>query len=205
MRTFSLFQQVIMLISFAGLLAQFSPWAMALLFVAGFPAFVAETKFSSDAFRLFRRRAPETRLQLYLETVMAREDHAKETQLFGLGPMLLDRYRQIFHKIYAEDRALTIRRETWGLLLTLFATVALYGAYAWIAVAAVNGGITIGEMTMYLLLFKQGQGAVSSSLASVGMYGKPLPDQPASTQRSRGMVGRRRRGRTRPTACASRT
>ena len=47
----------------------------------------------------------------------------------------------------------------------------LYGAYAWIAVSAVQGQITIGEMTMYLLLFKQGQGAVSASLASIGgMY-----------------------------------
>src|SRR5690606_7666094 len=171
MRTFSLLQQLIMLGSFAGLLAAFSPWAMLLLVLAGLPAFLAETKFSGDAFRLFRRRAPESRMQLYLETVLAREDHAKETQLFALGPLLLDRYRRIFRKLYAEDRALTIRRETWGLLLTLFGTLTLYGAYAWIAVSAVQGSITIGEMTMYLLLFKQGQAAVSSSSASIGgMY-----------------------------------
>ena len=118
---------------------------MVLLVLAGLPAFVAETKFSGDAFRLFRMRAPESRLQLYLETVMAREDNAKEVQLFQLGPMLLDRYKAIFHKIYQEDRALTMRRETWGLSLSLFGTAVLYGAYGWIAVTAVQGGITIGR------------------------------------------------------------
>jgi len=171
MRNFALFQQLVSLVSFGALLAAFSPWAMGLLILAGLPAFVAETKFSGDAFRLFRMRAPESRLQLYLETVMAREDNAKEVQLFQLGPMLLDRYKAIFQKIYREDRSLTLRRETWGLSLSLFGTAVLYGAYGWIAVAAVQGGITIGEMTMYLLLFKQGQAAVAASLASIGgMY-----------------------------------
>ncbi len=171
MRNFSLFQQLVSLLSFAVLLAAFSPWAMGLLVLAGLPAFVAETKFSGDAFRLFRMRAPESRLQLYLESVIAREDNAKEVQLFQLGPMLLDRYKAIFRKIYREDRALTMRRETWGLSLTLFGTAALYAAYGWIAVSAVNGGITLGEMTMYLLLFKQGQSAVAASLGSIGgMY-----------------------------------
>ena len=171
MRNFALFQQLVSLVSFGALLAAFSPWAMGLLVLAGLPAFVAETKFSGDAFRLFRMRAPESRLQLYLETVMAREDNAKEVQLFQLGPMLLDRYKAIFQKIYREDRALTLRRETWGLSLSLFGTAVLYGAYGWIAVTAVQGGITIGEMTMYLLLFKQGQAAVAASLSSIGgMY-----------------------------------
>lgn len=171
MRNFALFQQLVSLLSFGALLAAFSPWAMALLVLAGLPAFVAETKFSGDAFRLFRMRAPESREQNYLETVMAREDNAKEVHLFQLGPLLLDRYKAIFRKIYGEDRALTLRRESWGLSLSLFGTAVLYGAYAWIAVSAVQGKITLGEMTMYLLLFKQGQGAVAASLGSIGgMY-----------------------------------
>ena len=171
MRSFALLQQLISLVSFSILIAQFSIWAMVLLIVAGLPAFVAETKFSGDAFRLFRFRAPEARLQNYLEIVLAREDHAKEVKLFGLGPLLLKRYREIFDKVYGEDRALTLRREGWGLVLTLVGTAALYGAYAWIVVAAVNVTITLGEMTMYLLLFRQGQGAVSAGLGSIGgMY-----------------------------------
>jgi ATP-binding cassette subfamily B protein len=171
MRSFALVQQLISLISFAVLIAQFSIWAMVLLIVAGLPAFIAETKFSGDAFRLFRFRAPEAREQNYLEIVLAREDHAQEVKLFGLGPLLLKRYREIFNKVYGEDRALTLRRESWGLGLTLIGTLALYGAYAWIVVAAINIAITLGEMTMYLLLFRQGQGAVSAGLGSIGgMY-----------------------------------
>ena len=138
MRTFGLVQNGISLVSYGVLLSHFSPWAVVVLLLAGLPAFIAETKFSGDAFRLFRWRSPETRMQIYLETVLAREDHAKEVKLYGLGPRLLERYRDIFRRLYKEDRALTIRRDAWGFGLGLIGTVALYGAYAWIAVSTVR-------------------------------------------------------------------
>jgi ATP-binding cassette subfamily B protein len=170
-RTFGLVQNAISLVSYGVLLAHFSPWAVAVLLLAGLPAFVAEAKFSGDAFRLFRWRSPETRMQIYLETVIAREDHAKEVMLYGLGPRLLERYRDIFRRLYAEDRALTIRRDAWGFALGLIATAALYSAYAWIAVTTVRRMITLGQMTMYVALFRQGQAAVGAMLAAVGgMY-----------------------------------
>jgi len=170
-RTFGLVQNGISLASYGVVLAHFSPWAVAVLLLAGLPAFVAEAKFSGDAFRLFRWRSPETRMQIYLETVIAREDHAKEVMLYRLGPRLLERYRDIFRRLYAQDRALTVRRDLWGLALGSIATAALYAAYAWIAVTAVRRIITVGQMTMYVALFRQGQAAVSAMLAAVGgMY-----------------------------------
>jgi ATP-binding cassette subfamily B protein len=53
----------------------------------------------------------------------------------------------------------------------LLSITALYGAYAWCAVEAVRGVITLGAMTMYLMLFRQGQTAVTTSLGAIGgMY-----------------------------------
>lgn len=170
-RTFGLAQNLISLISYGVLLVQFSPWAVLILVLAGLPSFIAETRYSGEAFTLFRWRSPETRMQIYLETVIAREDNVKEVKLFGLGPLLLDRYRRIFQRLYKADRSLAIRRDGWGFVLGLIGTLALYGAYAWIAVATVVGRITLGQMTMYLMLFRQGQSAVSASLSAIGgMY-----------------------------------
>ena len=116
-RTFGLVQNAISLTSYAVLLYAFSPWAVVILIGAGLPSFFAEAKFSGDAFRLFRWRSPETRMQMYLETVIAREDSVKEVKLFGLGPRLLQRYRDIFKKLFVEDRRLTLRRDGWGFVL----------------------------------------------------------------------------------------
>jgi ATP-binding cassette, subfamily B, bacterial len=168
MRTFGLAQNTIALLSFGGLLIQFSALTVLVLVAAAVPAFLVEAKFSGDAFRLFRWRSPETRMQLYLETVLAREDHAKEVKLFELGPLLLQRYQDIFTKLYREDRKLAIRRDGWGFALGLLSTATLYAAYAWIASSAVLGAITLGQMTMYLVLFRQGQSALSASLSAIG-------------------------------------
>lgn len=170
-RTFGLAQNAVSLISYAVLLTRFSPWAVAVLILAGLPGFLAEAKFSGQAFRLFLWRSPETRMQLYLETLLGREDHVKEVKLFGLGPLFLERYRTIFRKLYQEDRSLTIRRDSWGFGLGLLGTCTLYAAYAWIALSAIATRITLGQMTMYLMLFRQGQSAVSAMLSAIGgMY-----------------------------------
>ena len=167
-RAFSMIQNVISLASYVVLLVAFSPWTVLAVILAGIPAFYAETLFATAAFKIFQWRTPETRQRSYYETAIAREDFAKETMLYGLGPVFLDRYAAIFDKLYAEDRKLSLRRGFWGWLLGLISTLAFYGAYATIAFSAVRKEISLGEMTMYLAVFRQGQNAFSAILQSIG-------------------------------------
>lgn len=170
-RTFGLVQETLGLVAYSGLLLQFSGWVVVVLAIAAIPPFLAETKFAGAAFRVFKRRSPETREQIYLETLIAREDYAKEVQLYQLGPVFLNRYRNIFHRLYQEDRNLTLRRGFWGYVLGLISSLAFYGIYAWIAIAAISGTITLGDMTMYLMVFRQGQSSFSATLSAIGgMY-----------------------------------
>ncbi len=170
-RTFGLCQSALTLVTFSGLLLRFSGWAVFILVAAAIPSFIAETRFSDHAFRLFRWRSPETRQQHYLETLLAREDYAKEVQLYQLGAILLQRYRDIFAQLYVEDRDLTIKKGFWGYLLGLVSTAAFYGAYAWMVLEAIAGRITLGELTMYVLVFSQGQATFAMTLTAIGgMY-----------------------------------
>jgi ATP-binding cassette subfamily B protein/ATP-binding cassette subfamily C protein len=164
-------QNLISLASFAVLLVHFSPWALLILVLGALPVFFAETHFSGNAFRLFQRRAPETRQQNYLEALLSQEAHTKEVKLFGMAPLLLQRYRDNFTRLYAEDRRLTVRRDAWGFALGLLGTAAFYLAYAWVVLDTVRGQTTLGQMTMYLVLFKQGQVAITASLSAIaGLY-----------------------------------
>ncbi|OCQ99368.1 ABC transporter permease [Nostoc sp. MBR 210] len=170
-RTFGLVQNALSLVTYGVLLVKFSIWAVIVLIVAAMPAFIAETRFAGEAFRLFSWRAPETRQQHYIENLLAREDFATEIKLYQLGEMLLARYREVFHQLFGEDKDLTLRRGLWGYLLSLVSTVAFYIAYAWIVLEAVAGKISLGDMTMYLTVFRQGQSTFSNALTSIGgMY-----------------------------------
>jgi ATP-binding cassette subfamily B protein len=170
-KTFDLIRNVISLIAIGAFLFQFSPYAVLLLSIAGVPAFIAEAKFSGEAFRVNKRRSAERRMQIYLEMVLTREDGVKEVKLLQLGKIFLQRYIDIFLAIYKEDRSLVLRRGIWGYGLGIIASGAFYFAYGWVGFAAIAGAITIGQMTMYIAQFRLGQSAVTSSLTSVnGMY-----------------------------------
>lgn len=170
-KTFDLLRNLISLVAIAAFLFQFSPWAVLLLSVAGVPAFIAEAKFSGEAFRVNKRRSAERRMQIYLEMVLTREDGVKEVKLLQLGRLFLQRYVDIFLAIYREDRSLVLRRGVWGYGLGIIASAAFYFAYGWVGFAAIAGAITIGQMTMYIAQFRLGQNAVTSSLTSInGMY-----------------------------------
>lgn len=170
-RTFGLVKDGLSLVTFGGLLLNFSPIAVFMLMLAAIPAFVAETRFAGAAFRLFRWRVPETREQQYLENLIAREDFAMEVKLYQLGETLLNRYRNTFNRLYVEDRDLTVRRSTWSYVLGLVSTATFYATYVWIVWEAIAGRISLGDLTMYLVVFRQGQSTFSSILTSVGgMY-----------------------------------
>jgi ATP-binding cassette subfamily B protein len=169
--SFQLVQNALTLAGYAALLFRFSSFAVLGLVLAAIPATVVEMKFSSTAFRLRNWRSPEARRMNYLEYVLANDGHAKEVKLFGLGPVLLERYKALGEAFYAEDRALAVRRATWAFLLSLLATGAFYGAYAVMAITAARGDLSLGNLVLYVAAFRQGQQAFQSILTAIGgMY-----------------------------------
>lgn len=167
-KSLGLMRESVSLVSFAALLVHFSPWALLILVIGALPAFFVETHFSGNTFRLFTRRAPEARQQGYIETLLSQEAHIKEVKLYGFAPLLMTRYRETFARLYDEDRGLILSSGLWSLSLGLVGTAAFYFAYAWVVFDTVQGRTTLGEMTMYLALFKQGQSAISNSLTAIG-------------------------------------
>jgi ATP-binding cassette subfamily B protein len=166
-----LLQQGIVLASFAVLLARLSWWSAGIIVLASLPAFIAEARMSRDAFRLNSWRAPEGRRANYLEWILTRDAHVKEVKIYGVGPLILQRYRTLFEKFYAEDRALAFRRTIWGLLLGALSLLAFYASYIWMAQKASLAAISIGDLTLYLTVFRQGQSSFQSVLSGVaGLY-----------------------------------
>jgi ATP-binding cassette, subfamily B, bacterial len=166
--SFSLVQNLLTLVGYGALLLAFSPWAVLVLLAATVPATIAEMRYSKTAFRLRNWRSPESRRLMYLEYVLANDEHAKEVKLFGLGPLFLGRYKELAERFHHEDSRLATRRSIVTHLLSLVATFTFYGAYASMAVLAAVGRLTLGNMTMYVLAFRNGQQAFQSILSGIG-------------------------------------
>jgi len=171
MQAFGIAQNTVTLAALSALLWRLSPWSVLVIVAASIPAFVAEARLSSESFRVNTWRAPEGRRLNYLEWILTRDSHVKEVKLYDLGPLVLGRYRDLFRKFYGEDRRLAVRRLAFGAGFGLLALGAFYGMYLLVAGRAARGEISLGDMTLYLVVFRQGQQAFQAILAAVGsMY-----------------------------------
>ncbi|HVO29132.1 MAG TPA: ABC transporter ATP-binding protein, partial [bacterium] len=171
MEAFSIGQNFLTLAAYAALLVRISPLSVLVLVVASIPAFVVTTRLSGESYRINSWRAPEGRKLNYLEWILTRDAHVKEVKLFDLGPLFLDRYKTLYQKFWNEDRALARKRAVWGMALGLLSLAAFYGCYALIVSRAAAALITLGDMTLYVAVFREGQGSFQAILAAVGsMY-----------------------------------
>jgi len=161
----------ITLVGYAALLWSLGPWALLALVITAVPPFVGEIRHGMAQFLMQRARTERNRKAFYLEMVLAGEQTAKEVKLFSLGQWLTQRYREIHEGFHAEEVAVT-RRRTWSLfLLGLLSITAFYGTYAVIAIRSATGAITLGAMTLYVLVFRQGQTTLQGALSAVArMY-----------------------------------
>ena len=155
--SFFLIQNIITLFSFGALLLRFSPWLTLILLVATIPAFIAQSRFAELSFRVLSWRAPESRQLSYLEHLLTDYDAVKEVKLFDLGEPLLGRYANLFWRFLQQDQKIAQARSLASVGLGLLATLSYYGAYAWIVWRAVSGEITLGDMTLYLGIFRASQ------------------------------------------------
>jgi ATP-binding cassette subfamily B protein len=167
-QVFAVVQAAITLTSYGALLVHLAPWSIAVLVVASIPSFLGEVRFATRGYRLLSWRAPEARRLNYLEWILTRDSTVKEVKLFTLGPLVLGRYFALFDKVIAEDRRLGMQKAVWGTLLGFVSVVAFYACYAWVADTASAGALTLGDLTLYLTVFRQGQNAFAQVLTSIG-------------------------------------
>lgn len=165
---FQLIQNVVTLLGYSVFLTGFGAWVLPVLFVATIPATFAEMHYSKLVFRVRNWRSPDTRRLLYLEHVLANDEHAKEVKLFGIGPLLLQRYKDLAQAFYLEDRRLALRRASFTHVLSVLGVGAFYATYASMALAAARGAISVGALTLYVVSLRQGQQAFQSVLSGIG-------------------------------------
>jgi ATP-binding cassette subfamily B protein len=146
-----------------------------LLAIAVVPGFLGEIHYASLEYSLLFRWTPERRQLDYLRYLGASDRPAKEVQMFGLAPWLVERYRKLSNKFYEENKALTIRKSLVATALSIVGLLGYYGAYAIILLRAVRGAITLGSLTFLAASFMRSRDLVQRLLSGAGeIYSQSL-------------------------------
>ncbi|MCJ2035977.1 ABC transporter ATP-binding protein [Methylobacterium sp. J-068] len=157
-------QDLITLAAFAIGLIAYAPWLILLLAVALVPAFLNETSFNREGYRLAWTRTPERRQIDYLRFLGASVESAKEVKLFGLNGYIAERYGTLAARLLADNRALALRRAGWGGAFAALGTLAYYLAYATIVWRTLAGQFSIGDLAFLAGSFQRLRGLIEGLL-----------------------------------------
>ncbi|MHB1298487.1 MAG: ABC transporter ATP-binding protein [Gemmatimonadaceae bacterium] len=148
-------QDIVTIVSFAAGLMIYAPWLILLLAVALIPAFAGEAHFNAQSYSLSYQRTPERRELDYVRHTAASVETAKEVKIFGLSGFLIERFRRLSEDLFKANRALAVRRATWGGVLTTLGTAGYYVAYAYLAWSTLRGRFSIGDLTFLAASFRR--------------------------------------------------
>ena len=163
----SLGQSAISLVAMGGLLLAFH-WVMALvLVITVMPSFFIRLYHSRRIYKWQRSRTEIDRQTNYFSWMMTGDRHAKEVRLFDLGGIFSERFRELVAGLRVE-RLHIIGQQTVVLFTAqIITTVAIYGAYAFIAHETLNGSISLGSLVMYFQAFQRGQGYLGQLMGGI--------------------------------------
>ncbi len=168
---FGLLQSLLTFITMIALLVVISPVLALLALVSPVPAFIADTRYGWRGYNIARWGSRLLRRMNYLVSLVTTDSFAKEVKLFGLGDYFIGRYRMIAKVFYDTQRAQVVRRYLTGFVLGNLSTIVTSATYLYVALQAIVGRLTLGDLTLYTQAATAVQNSIQSILSGFsGMY-----------------------------------
>ena len=107
----------------------------------------------------------------YLTHLMTTDIYHKEIKIFDLGNFFLERFQTIATRFYNDNHGLLTRRTRSRILWGLPTILASSGTFLYVAVQALYGSITLGDITLYTQAANSVQTSFQELLSSIAsMY-----------------------------------
>jgi ATP-binding cassette, subfamily B, bacterial len=124
-------------------------WVPLVLMAAAIPSIQVEMKYHKKSWRVEETQAGVTREMNIYAKVITGEAYAKEVRLFSLQSVLLDRWQNLFGRMFSKMEA--VRRDE-ALSVMLWALLGGMGAafpYIYVVLGVLQGTFTLGDLALY--------------------------------------------------------
>jgi len=144
-------------------------WTLALLLlIANIPGIWLRLHYARILYNFQRQQTPEARKSAYFNWLLTGDRPSRELRLFGLGNYFMNLFRKSFLIQKEEEINIIKKRTIIELFSNLFKASALLITLLIIARETIGGRITLGEMAMFLMAFRQGMIYFRDIFTSVG-------------------------------------
>ncbi len=167
----ALLRGLLSLMVMAGLILTLHWTLAALLIFANIPGIWLRLHYASLLYNFQRQQTPEARKSSYFNWLLTGDRPSRELRLFGLGNYFINLFKISFLKQKEEEVNIIRKRTLIELLSNLFKASAFFITLLFIADRTISGKLSLGQMAMFLLAFRQGMVYVKDLFSSLaGLY-----------------------------------
>ena len=167
----SMLRGVLSLVLMAGLILTLQWMLVVLLLVANIPGIWLRLYYADILYNFQRQQTPEARKSAYFNWLLTGDRPSRELRLFGLGNYFISLFRKSFLKQKEEEINILRRRTLIEFISNFFKASALLISLLFIAHQTISGKLSLGQMAMFLLAFRQGMIYIKDLFSSVaGLY-----------------------------------
>ncbi len=160
-------QNGVSLLAMIGLLFLFHWGVGLLLIISTIPGLFVQVIHSRKRFEWQKKRTEDERRAGYFSSILSGGYFAKEIRLFDLAGLFSTAFNSLRSLLRKERLELTRNRSVAQFFAQLFATVILMGCLLAIAIRAIKGLITVGDMVMFYQAFQRGIGYLKGLLGNI--------------------------------------
>ena len=162
---------ILSLFLMAGLIMTLHWIIVVLLLVANIPAIWLRLHYAEILYNFQREQTPEARKSAYFNWLLTGDRPSREIRLFGLGSYFIDLFKKSFLKQKEEEITIIRKRTMIELVSNLFKAAALLITLLFITRSTIRGSLSLGQMAMFLLAFRQGMIYIKDLFSSLaGLY-----------------------------------
>ncbi len=165
---FGIISTMITLVSFVVVLVT-APgmwWSALVIIAVSIPSAIISLAFRTKNFYYMRFRSKERRQMNYYSNTMVNKDMAKELRIYGLGDVLIDRFKSIFEIYFKGLRKLILSESVWHVAISAISTATHGIFFAMLAFMVFMGRILIGDYSLYIGAITSIGNSVSSLIST---------------------------------------
>lgn len=134
------------------------PLLSLLIVVISIPKVMLQFKHNKESNALYRWETPEVRKMYYYRQVLTSKEYAPELRMFNLGDYFTDKYMKTCDGFLDEHKAVRIKHWRQNMLTGFLLSLADAGTYAYLALRAIAGSLTLGDFYFYSNALSRMQG-----------------------------------------------
>ncbi|MFV2195699.1 ABC transporter ATP-binding protein [Nocardiopsis sp. LOL_012] len=166
---FSLISGIVTIGGFLGSLLVISPLMALVVLAAGIPTLFVELRLSKARAAMMWRIGPVERREFFFRELLSSVQSAKELRLFGVGPYLRERMGRERVEANTQRRRMDQRELSAQGLLGLLSALIAGGGLVWAVLAAVDGRLTVGDLSLFISAVAGVQNALGQLVREVGL------------------------------------